>query len=462
LGWFGWVQWGRPGKPLREVAAVGSEAEAFVGRLKAAEAESARERIRTLREGLRQMESARDSKYAGYAREFRDRFKKGPDRLDSLDIVHPRPREARAMVSDLGKQDIMQLYGIARQLDRRFHDLYRAFRACELARIQHMPLPKALALTRVTAPDHPDVDPVIFRTRVMTTSGDDFARLKEQLSVIRIEIKRMAGNARRMLDMAALVEPGLLGVGSDWDVGAGDDWAMFEKTASVFDRRPSLYRGQSGAEPNAFQHEWGGGDGPVTKKNLNLPTELGVDLSHSVPVPGRKLLKEGRKRDWMFVNAWYVIGPFPNPNRVNLNKKFPPEMSIDPRLGFVGIDLDASYMGAEQKRVRWEYLATDRRVCFVPHRVIDWAIWYAYTEIWSEIEQDRWCIFGADDYNRCWINGEPVYQGHLTPHVWLPDREYKRIRFKKGFNTVLYKLENTWGRIGFSLCVYTGEAADES
>jgi hypothetical protein len=223
-----------------------------------------------------------------------------------------------------------------------------------------------------------------------------------------------------------------------------------------------MFMGQTGTDPNAFQHEWGRGEGPITKKELGLAVELGIDLSKSMPLPGRKLLKEGRKKEWMFINTWYVIGPFPNPNRVNLAKQFPPETSIDPRLGFVGIDLDASYIGAGRKPVRWEFLATDRRVCFVPHQPMDWAIWYAYTEIWSEDDQERFCIFGSDDYGKCWVNGKTVYDSGLTPHPWVPDRKYSKVKFRRGFNPVLFKLENAWGRTGYSLCVYTGEAAEDA
>ncbi|MFC1462084.1 sulfatase [Verrucomicrobiota bacterium] len=35
-------------------------------------------------------------------------------------------------------------------------------------------------------------------------------------------------------------------------------------------------------------------------------------------------------------------------------------------------------------------------------------------------------------------------------------RAYKKVKFKKGYNPVLFKLENAWGRTGFSMCVFLG------
>jgi hypothetical protein len=235
----------------------------------------------------------------------------------------------------------------------------------------------------------------------------------------------------------------------------GDD-ALY-RTQALIERPPNLFEGQTGFTPGAFEHEWGRGEGPITKKDLGLPIDLGIDLSKSMPLPGRKLMKKGRGSEWMFINAWYVMGPFPNPGRQNLQKRFPPETSIDPEQGFVGIDLDTSYIGMGNAPVRWEFLATDRRVCFIPHRPADWAIWYAYTEIWSEVEQDRFCIFGSDDYGQCWIDAKLVFTSGVTPHPWVPDRAYAKVQFRRGFNPVLFKLENAWGRTGFSLCVYTGK-----
>ena len=39
----------------------------------------------------------------------------------------------------------------------------------------------------------------------------------------------------------------------------------------------------------------------------------------------------GTPSKWMYVQDWYTIGPFPNPDRVNIRRKFPPESVVDLR-----------------------------------------------------------------------------------------------------------------------------------
>jgi hypothetical protein len=460
LGWFGWFIWGRPNPPPKPVVAEGSEAEEFIKRLMTTEAKFARDDLKKLREQLRLMNLVKDARYKKYSDEFQFKLKEAPEPLSNLGVANPKPEEEMAAKSDLENQDILELYGTARLLDKRIHDVYRIFRTCELARIQHISLQEAYDATDVVAPEHPDVDPALFRARITTTDSDLVREIKTSLSSIKVEIKSIVGSATRMLDLAAILEPGLLGVGSEWDFASGQADQMYRTTALI-DRPDQMFDGQTGTDPNAFEHEWGRGEGPITKKDLGLAIELGLDLSQTMPLPGRKLLKRGPKDQWMFINSWFVIGPFPNPGRVNLTQKFPPETSIDPRLGFVGIDLDAKYVGADKKTVRWQFLATDRLVCFIPHQPMDWAIWYAYTEIWSEDDMEKFCIFGSDDYGKCWINGETKYDSGITPHPWVPDRKYAKVQFRRGFNPVLFKLENAWGRTGFSMCIYTGEVATD-
>ncbi len=459
LGWFGWFMWGRPNPPPKPVVAEGSEAEEFLRRLMKTEAKFARTDIKKLREQLGKMDLVKNARYKKYSDEFQYELKRPPEPLSTLGVANPSPAEALAATSDLETQDILQIYETARLLDKRIHNVYRMFRTCELARIQHIALQEAYEATDVVAPDRPDVNPETFRARIQNTNSDAAQRVKTDLTTIKVQIKSIVGDATRMLDLAAILEPELLGYGSDWDLAAGQGDKFFNVNRLI-EQPPSLFEGQTGSEPNSFTHEWGRGEGPVTKRDLGLPVNLGIDLSQSMPLPGRRLLKKGPVDQWMFINSWYIIGPFPNPNRVNLTKKFPPETAIDPHLGFVGIDLDARYVGAEKNTVRWEFLSTDRRVCFVPQRPMDWAIWYAYTEIWAEEEMDKFCIFGSDDYGKCWINGETAYDSGVTPHPWVPDRKYAKVHFKRGFNPVLFKIENAWGRTGFSMCVFTGTVAE--
>ncbi len=164
-----------------------------------------------------------------------------------------------------------------------------------------------------------------------------------------------------------------------------------------------------------------------------------ADMKYDV---GRKVVSEGGAPvEWMFVDTWYVIGPFPNPQRINLNTKFPPETVIN---------LSATYPGKNGKTVAWEFLQTNRAMC-VPLNGEDYAIYYAYTELWFDEAVDLWITIGSDDKANVWINNLPVWISGDQLKVWRINEGMRKVHFKKGVNKVLYRVENGWNAVAFSL-----------
>jgi hypothetical protein len=151
------------------------------------------------------------------------------------------------------------------------------------------------------------------------------------------------------------------------------------------------------------------------------------------------------------LDTWYIIGPFPNPNRMYLDKKFPPESESEG-----SVDLDATYIGKDGVKLEWEY-KTSAQLMVTPRIVDNYAIWYAYTEIYSEKDQEPYMIFGSDDYSRIWVNGKKIWSSGKTPHKWIPDRGFVKVKLDKGFNRMLVKIENGPGTMGFSVAVFLGE-----
>ena len=37
------------------------------------------------------------------------------------------------------------------------------------------------------------------------------------------------------------------------------------------------------------------------------------------------------------------------------------------------------------------------------------------------------------------------------------DRGSRKVQLKRGYNPVFFKLENAWGRTGFSACIHVGD-----
>lgn len=158
---------------------------------------------------------------------------------------------------------------------------------------------------------------------------------------------------------------------------------------------------------------------------------------------GRMVTEAGDPTEWLFVDTWYTIGPFPNPSRVNLNRKFPPESVVD---------LDAVYIGKSDRKIRWQFQQS-RKLFVVPIDAEPYGIWYAYTELYFEKDMDLWIAIGSDDKANIWVNDLPVWISSDQLKVWTPDEGYRKVAFKAGRNRVLYRVENGWHSMGYSMAV---------
>ena len=164
--------------------------------------------------------------------------------------------------------------------------------------------------------------------------------------------------------------------------------------------------------------------------------------------------KDGIPAKWAYVQDWYVIGPFPNPDRVNLRRKFPPESVVD---------LDATYVGKDGRTIKWEFMQAKNanpeerwRTDFKPEVVPSdepYGIWYAYAEVFSDIACDRWIAVGSDDRSDIWINDVPVWGSSNKLKQWRVDEGYRRIHLNKGRNRILVRVENGWMSLGWSVSI---------
>ncbi len=158
---------------------------------------------------------------------------------------------------------------------------------------------------------------------------------------------------------------------------------------------------------------------------------------------------------WMYVQDWYTIGPFPNPDRVNIRRKFPPESVVD---------LDATYVGKDGRTIQWEFMQTrnaeprqswetDTRATAIPPNAEEYGIWYAYAEVFCDVACERWIAVGSDDRSDVWINDVPVWGSSNKLKSWRIDEGFRRIRLEKGRNRILARVENGWMGLCWSLCI---------
>lgn len=164
---------------------------------------------------------------------------------------------------------------------------------------------------------------------------------------------------------------------------------------------------------------------------------------------------------WMYVTSWYVIGPFPNPNRINLRRKFPPESVVD---------LNATYAGKDGKVLKWQFVQAKNRnqithwgateynsAEVIPDKSEEYAIYYAYAEVFFDKECDRWVAIGSDDRSDVWINDFHVWGSSNKLKAWKMNEDYRRVHFNKGRNKILLRCENGHWNLGWSFLIATGD-----
>ena len=361
-------------------------------------------------------------------------------------------------------------------------ETFRNVRAAELASIRKIPLSDALAMTKVATPDRPQVNTAILKADIASVNG-----VREQEKAIGAAADQMASMvalAQRMRELAA-------GAGANLSVAEiqaqsasnerMENLAKEDAGARAKDLSGEMaaadgggLHGTTGSVPGAKGPSGAAGDGPAGNggqaapegygKPGGAPGVLGIAVKNYKPLHGRTVrqgridIEAGRNPEWLYVDTWHLIGPWPNAGRKNLNTKFPPETVVN---------LDAVYQGARKDEVpvpvRWEFFQMPSKVTgkertpavpiITPPGLADYEIYYAYTELWFDAEADLWVAIGSDDQSKVWVNDLLIWKSGDAHKVWVANEGLRKVHFRKGINRILYRLENGQNSGGFSFIV---------
>lgn len=162
---------------------------------------------------------------------------------------------------------------------------------------------------------------------------------------------------------------------------------------------------------------------------------------------GRTIGAGGAYANRIFLDTWYVIGPFEGAGHDSQNAIYPPER---------GVDLDAVYYGMNDLPVRWTF-QQDARYPSIPLPRAENAVYYAYAEVEVDRDMDLWVWIGGDDDTKMWFNDRLVWLSgdgidkpwYRQPFMTLPEMHtlnltegQRRLHFNKGHNSILLKLYN--------------------
>jgi HEAT repeat protein len=145
-----------------------------------------------------------------------------------------------------------------------------------------------------------------------------------------------------------------------------------------------------------------------------------------------------------FITDWFIVGPFPNRNKVAWETAYFPEKEIK---------LDGEYEVGERK-VQWEQHHTDDPqgvVDFVPlFDPHDNVASYAYATLESDRARQVVLMIGSDDGVVCWLNGKRVHGNNASRRVTV-DEDKVQAELDAGTNRILVKILQGGSDWGFCL-----------
>jgi hypothetical protein len=370
----------------------------------------------------------------------------------------------------------------ARALAAQIEAVRQKIRAAEMARL--LRIPEAEALKRVKAETARQPRPALPKNRPPeAVVAEAMAQAKAALAERRAQLLAQGQGVPVKRDGGARLNPGRPGTGAK-AAGAGTPGAG-PQGGNANGR--GLGKGSGGGagvsgDPSASSALGGRLDALAQGLEMGTPGALtgsSLDMSSSAfgdsrgygdylaPPPvdadrtrignGRMLGAGGAYANRVFLDTWYMIGPFDGQGRDSQTAIYPPER---------GIDLDAVYYGKNHLPVRWTF-QQDARYPSVPLPRAENAVYYAYTEVEVDRDMDVWVSIGADDDSKMWFNDRLVWISSLVDDKpWYRQPFYtigpalatrnltegqRRLHFHQGRNTILFKLYNGMNLMFFSV-----------
>ncbi|MCC5831152.1 MAG: hypothetical protein JJU36_17060 [Phycisphaeraceae bacterium] len=345
-------------------------------------------------------------------------------------------REAPRLEPGSTEQRLVQLYEELLDHERKINQAYERLKISALAARRGVNLSTIWESNRLIFPEREKLDYETMTMPIDRLDDGRFDRFRDETARLRRQIltvgERMSNLTRLARELAT----------------RDDDFELFgwhpeESGLTPVGRALATEEVQAGGDIDLDWIRDSPGDAYVPSGLVRQGTRLGhPDDAESV--------------EWMIVDAWYVVGPFEHPgrSRQDLDRPYAPESIID---------LDQEFIGKDGQTVRWRFTQLGRHnqrpqmMVTPPGRIESWAVWYAYTEIYSPTDQTVLMAFGSDDYGICWVNDQVVWKSNVAVRAWTPfgPDAFASVNLHRGINRVLFKLENAGGLTGFSMLIYT-------
>jgi hypothetical protein len=337
----------------------------------------------------------------------------------------------------------------ARELARQIEQVQQKVRAAEMARV--LRIPKAEALKRVQIEEARKPRPALPKHALPEVQ---VAQLAQQAKAALVQRREQLLAQQQGVPIKPDGEKPLH-AGADFSASKGGKAGQAPDSSKV----EALVSGLALGAPAAIT----GSSIDMSSKAFGDTGSFGayvkpppVDAAAMRVGRGRTIGAGGAYANRIFVDTWYVIGPFAGAGHNSLNAIYPPERAVD---------LDAVYYGKNDSPVRWTF-QQDARYPSIPLPHAEHAVYYAYTEVEVDHDVDLWVWIGGDDDTKMWFNDRLVWLSGISydkpwfrkAFMTLPGMSTlnltegrRRLHFNKGRNSILLKLYNGVGLMFFSV-----------
>lgn len=189
----------------------------------------------------------------------------------------------------------------------------------------------------------------------------------------------------------------------------------------------------------------GQGGGSTESSVRTQPNTLDTRQVQAEALPGRKFRRSSRRSGWLYLDTWYVIGPWENKGRIDYANVHPPEFEID----FSKSYTDGKPKDGIPRELRWQFTQASSMKVIPPDESGD-STYYGFTEVHFEEAQDMLLAIASDDAAKVWINGLLVWEDRGLG-AWSLDEGFRKVHFNQGFNKILVRIENGPTLCNFSL-----------
>lgn len=334
-----------------------------------------------------------------------------------------------------------ELYNEARELEKQIAEAAADINAAEEAGKANTSFSEAREGNSAATPPRPDLAGALASNSGSPSTVGDLNQFRQNLDRARHEVSDMAARAQN-----------ILGSAENRSSTSG------QMPGSRFAAQRSRYIAASARQGyGAVVDMTGFGSGDTEGSSEGMRSDLtgeGADMAfgkkiaslrlneHAImpkALPGRRFTEQSSRKGWLYLDTWYVIGPWENESKVDFELVHPPEY---------GVDFDAEYqdgkfadkLGHPDQTLTWQFYQSDSVRC-QPPRVYGAATYYAHTEVWFEQARDMLIAVASDDAASLWLNDRIIWQDS-GQSVWQLGEGYRKVHFRQGYNTLLVRIEN--------------------